>query len=56
MCFNFLYDFYLKLFFIQEEIGKILSLMYIGLYVKCLIFVYNCNQIWFFSKEFSRSS
>ena len=52
MCFDFLYNFYLKHFSLYEEMNKIWSKTYIGLYVKCLLFLSNFNETWIFSTDF----
>ena len=43
MCFNFLYNVFVKHLHFQEEFGEIQ--MYIGLHVKCQLFLVDSNEI-----------
>ena len=43
-CFDFLYNFCLKHFSLWEELREIWSKMYIGLHVKCPLFVLDFNE------------
>ena len=45
MCFDFLYNFYLKHFSFQKELSEMLSQMYIGLHVKYPFFLSDFNKI-----------
>ena len=43
MYFDFLYKVHLQNFSLQEKFGEILSKMYVGLHVKCPLFLSDCN-------------
>jgi hypothetical protein len=43
MCFDFIYNFYLK-HLLQEEFGQILSQMYTRLHAKYLLFLSDFNE------------
>ena len=51
-----LYNFFLKLFSFQEELSEILSQMYIGLYVKCPLFVPDLMKLKFSPQIFEKFS
>jgi len=54
VCFNFLYNFYLKYFSFWEELSEMWSKMWVGLHVKCLLFLSGFNKNWIFSTDFRK--
>jgi hypothetical protein len=54
VCFDFLYDLYLKHFSFWEEMSEILLKMYIGVHVKCRLLLADCNETWIFSRGFRK--
>jgi len=56
VCSDFLYSVCLKHFSFYEELSEIWSKMYVGLHVKCPLFLPYCNKTWFFSTVFEKSS
>ena len=52
MRFDFLYNSCLKYFTFYEEMGAIWSKMYIGVHVKYLLFLSDCNETWIFLTDF----
>jgi len=44
MYFDFIYNFYLKYFSFQEEMGEILSYMYLGLQIQYPLFQSDFNE------------
>jgi len=54
VCFDFLHKFCLKHFSLKEEWSEIWSKMYIGLLVKCRLFLPYVNKTWIFLFGFRR--
>jgi len=54
MCFDFLYNFWLKHFSFWEKFSEILSWTYPGFPVKCPLLVSGSNETWIFSKYFTK--
>jgi len=52
VCFDFLHNFCLKHFSLQEELNEILLKMYIGLHVKYRLLLLDLNEIWIFWTDF----
>jgi len=48
VCVDFLHSVCLKHFSFKEKLIEIWSEMYIGLHVKCLLFLSDCNETWIF--------
>ena len=46
---------YLEVFYVQEEFSEILSNIRLGFPLRDPLFLFNCNQTWFFSTDFSMS-
>jgi hypothetical protein len=56
MCFDFLYEFFLKHFSFWEELSEMWSKTYIGLHIKYLLFLSDFNETWIFSKDFLKNT
>jgi hypothetical protein len=54
ICFYFLYVFCLKHFSFQDELSEIRSKMYVGLHVKCPLFLSDINSSWISSSVFRK--
>jgi hypothetical protein len=54
MCFDYLYNFCLKHFWLWEEFKEILSQMYTGLHVKYPLFLSDFNETWIFWADFRK--
>ena len=52
MCFDFVYEIYLRYFLFQEELSDILSKLYIGLHGKYSLILSDCNETLIFSTDF----
>jgi len=52
--FDFLYNFCVKHFSFQEEFSEIVSQMYVGLHVKCRLFLWAFNGTWIVSTGFRK--
>ena len=56
VCFDFLYNFFLKHFSIWEDLTKMWLKMYICLHVKYLFFLSDFNETWIYSTDFQKKS
>ena len=54
MCFDFLYNFCLKHFSIEEDLSEILLKIYFGLHVKYRLLLSDFNVTWIFSTDFRK--
>jgi len=54
VCFDFLYNIFLKHFSFWEGLREIWSKMYIGFHVKYPLFLSDCNDTWIFSTDLKK--
>jgi hypothetical protein len=54
MCFDILYELFLKYFSLKEEFGEILWYIYVGFNMNYTLLLSDCLQTWIFSTDFQK--